>query len=63
MGKSHLFFMVSYLDLKVTATPNGVDVKGYLASSVIKAGLCLPMAEQSSQYYSSEDKRNWSETP
>ena len=49
MGKSHLFFTVSYLDLKVTATPDGVDVKGYLASSVIKAGLCLTMAEQSSR--------------
>ncbi len=36
----------AYLDLKVTATPEGVDIKGYLDPSVIKAGSCLPTTGQ-----------------
>jgi len=31
----------TYLDLKVKATPEGADIKGYLDSSMIKSGSCL----------------------
>ncbi len=31
----------TYLDLKITATPEGVDIKGYLKPDVIKADSCL----------------------
>jgi site-specific DNA recombinase len=31
----------TYLDLKVTATPEGVDIKGFLDPSVIKTDSCL----------------------
>ena len=38
----------AYLDLKVTATPEGVDIKGYLDSSVIKSGSRVLTIEQTS---------------
>jgi site-specific DNA recombinase len=31
----------TYLDLKVKATPEGVDIKGYLDPSVIEQNSCL----------------------
>ncbi len=31
----------TYLDLKITATPEGADLKGYLKLDVIKANSCL----------------------
>jgi len=31
----------TYLDLKITATPEGVDIKGYLKPDMIKADSCL----------------------
>jgi len=39
----------TYLDLKVVATPDCVDIKGYLDPSAIKAESCVPMTEQSSR--------------
>ena len=38
----------TYLDLKVTATPEGVDVKGYLDPSVLNTGSCLLTTGQTS---------------
>jgi site-specific DNA recombinase len=38
----------TYLDLKVTATPEGVDIKGYLDPGTIKANSCLPTIGQTS---------------
>jgi site-specific DNA recombinase len=38
----------TYLDLKVTATPEGVDIIGYLDPSTIKANSCLPTIGQTS---------------
>ena len=32
----------TYLDLKIVATPEGADIKGYLDSSSIKTDSCLP---------------------
>jgi site-specific DNA recombinase len=37
------------LDLKVTATPDSIDIKGFLDPSVIDGSSKLPMAEQSSR--------------
>ena len=39
----------AYLDLKVVATPESIDIKGYLDPSTIKAESCIPINEQSSQ--------------
>jgi len=36
----------TYIDLKVIATPEGADIKGYLDPSSIKADSCLPTIEQ-----------------
>ena len=36
----------TYLDLKITVTPEGVDIKGYLDPGTIKAELCLPTTGQ-----------------
>jgi len=38
----------TYLDLKITATPEGVDIKGYLKPDVIKADSCLITTGQTS---------------
>jgi len=38
----------TYLDLKVKATPEGADIKGYLAPSVIKSDSCLLTTGQTS---------------
>jgi site-specific DNA recombinase len=38
----------TYLDLKITATPEGADIKGYLKPDVIKADSCLLTTEQTS---------------
>jgi site-specific DNA recombinase len=38
----------TYLDLKVTATPEGVDIKGYIDPSTIKADSCLLTTGQTS---------------
>ena len=38
----------TYLDLKVAATPEGVDIKGYLDSSVISGDSCLLTTGQTS---------------
>ena len=40
----------TYLDLKITATPEGADIKGYLAPGVIKADSCLLTTAQTSGY-------------
>jgi len=39
----------AYLDLKVIATPDSIDIKGYLDPSTIKAESCVPINEQSSR--------------
>ena len=36
----------TYLDLKIVATPEGADIKGYLDSSSIKTDSCLPTIGQ-----------------
>jgi site-specific DNA recombinase len=36
----------TYLDLKVTATPEGVNIKGYLDPGTIKPDSCLPTIGQ-----------------
>ncbi len=38
----------TYLDLKITATPEGADIKGYLKPDVIKADSCLITTGQTS---------------
>ncbi|MFC1931460.1 hypothetical protein ACFLXJ_04605 [Chloroflexota bacterium] len=38
----------TYLDLKIEATPDGVDIKGYLDSSVISGDSCLLTIGQTS---------------
>jgi len=38
----------TYLDLKVKATPEGADIKGYLDSSVISGDSCVSITKQSS---------------
>ena len=38
----------TYLDLKIKATPEGADIKGYLDSSVISGDSCVLLSEQSS---------------
>jgi len=38
----------TYLDLKIKATPEGADIKGYLGSSVISGDSCVLLNEQSS---------------
>jgi len=38
----------TYLDLKITATPEGVDIKGYLKPDVIKADSCVLTTGQTS---------------
>ncbi len=38
----------TYLDLKITATPEGVDIKGYLKPDVIVADSCLITTGQTS---------------
>ncbi|MFC1871957.1 recombinase family protein, partial [Chloroflexota bacterium] len=49
----------TYLDLKVSATPEGVDIKGYLDAVAIKAESCLPITGHSSQCLFSGNKRQW----
>jgi site-specific DNA recombinase len=43
----------TYLDLKITATPEGVDIKGYLKPDVIKADSCVLTTGQTSGCISS----------
>ena len=38
----------TYLDLKVKATPDGADIKGYLDPGVVKSDSCLLTIEQTS---------------
>jgi len=38
----------TYLDLKVKATPEGADIKGYLDSSVVSSDSCLLTIAQTS---------------
>ena len=38
----------TYLDLKITATPEGVDIKGYLKPDVIKDDSCVLTTGQTS---------------
>ncbi|MFC1946077.1 recombinase family protein [Chloroflexota bacterium] len=38
----------TYMDLKVKATPEGADIKGYLDSSVISGDSCVRISKQSS---------------
>ena len=40
----------TYLDLKVKATPEGADIKGYLDSSVLSPDSCLLTTEQTLGY-------------
>jgi len=43
-----LKFAVRYFDLKVKATNEGADIKGYLDPSVIKSDSCLLTTGQTS---------------
>jgi len=38
----------TYLDLKVKATPEGADIKGFLDTSVLSSSLCLLTTGQTS---------------
>ena len=38
----------TYLDIKIKATPEGADIKGYLDSSVLNSDSCVSITEQSS---------------
>jgi len=38
----------TYLDLKIMATPEGADIKGYLDSSVISGDSCVLLTGQTS---------------
>ena len=40
----------TYLDLKIKATPEGADIKGYLDSSVISRDSCVLLNGQTSGY-------------
>ena len=39
----------TYLDLKIIATHDSADIKGFLDPSIVQASSCLPMAVQSSR--------------
>jgi len=45
----------TYLDLKIKATPEGADIKGYLDSSVFSSDSCLLIAGQTSGCLSSDE--------
>ncbi|MFC2045804.1 hypothetical protein ACFLUH_03905 [Chloroflexota bacterium] len=43
-------YAYTYLDLKIKATTEGADIKGYLDPSVIKSDSCLLTIAQTSGY-------------
>jgi hypothetical protein len=45
-----------YLDLRVCATTEGVDIKGYLKPNVVKGDSCVLVGEQSSGCLISRNK-------
>ncbi|MFC1959052.1 recombinase family protein, partial [Chloroflexota bacterium] len=48
----------AYLDLKVVATPESVDIKGYLDPNMIKAKSCVPINEQTSRCLPTDGKHD-----